>query len=126
MSETGRSRVEERAAAWTAPPGRRRWSQAEGRAMLAALQASGAGVVAFAQRHGLHEERVRRWVRRAGRARPAPVTAPPGFAPVRLVAAPPAAAGLEVTVGGAVVCVRHGFDAALLRQVVAALGGAPC
>ena len=126
MAETERSRVEERAATWTPPPGRRRWSQAEGRAMLAALHASGVGMGAFAQRHGLHEERVRRWVRRADRRRPTPGAAPPGFAPVRLVAPPPVAAGLEVAVGGAVVRVRPGFDAVLLRQVVAALGGAPC
>jgi hypothetical protein len=47
------------------------------------------------------------------------------FAPVRVVMAE-ASAALEVAVGGAVVRVKVGFDAALLREVVGALGGGAC
>jgi hypothetical protein len=75
---------------------------ADGRAMREALRASGDGVIPFAQRHGLHEERVRRWVRRLEGMRPtraAPVP-PPGFAPVRLVEPSAEGPGLEVAVGG--------------------------
>jgi len=96
--------------------------------MLEALRASGDRMGPFAQRHGLREERVRRWVRRLEGPRPAtaPPAPPPGFAPVRLVGPRGEAPGLEVAVGGAVVRVPRGFDAALLREVVAVLGGAPC
>jgi hypothetical protein len=90
--------------------------------MAEALRRSGETPAAFARRHGLQEERVRRWGRwgrtAAGRAGVA-------FAPVRVVTAE-ASAALEVAVGGAVVRVKAGFDAALLRQVVGALGGGAC
>jgi len=46
--------------------------------------------------------------------------------PVRVTSAQPAASGLEVVVGGAVVRVGRGFDDELLRRVVAALGEASC
>ena len=51
---------------------------------------------------------------------------PPGFAPVRLVEPRAEASGLEVAVGGAIVRVQRGFDEALLRHVVAVLGGVAC
>ena len=124
MAETSRQGASE----WAPPRERRRWTAADGRAMREALRASGDGVIPFAQRHGLHEERVRRWVRRLEGMRPtlaAPVP-PPGFVPVRLVEPSAEGPGLEVAVGGAVVRVRRGFDAALLRHVVAALGGDAC
>ena len=61
-----------------------------------------------------------------GRPTMAAPVPPPGFVPVRLVEPPAEVPGLEVAVGGAVVRVRRGFDAALLRHVVAALGGDAC
>jgi transposase-like protein len=109
-------------------PDARRWREADAREMVTALRASGEGVSEFARRHGLHEERVRRWTRRLqGQARRAPPAAAITFAPVRVVAAasvPTAAdAPLDILVGGAVLRVCRGFDEALLRQVVGALGG---
>lgn len=116
------------ASAWAPPRDRQRWGAADGRAMREALRASGESPRAFAQRHGLHEERVRRWVRRLDGMRPvAPTSVPPlAFAPVRLVEPPAEAVALQVAVGGAVVRVRPDFDAGLRRRVVGALGGAAC
>jgi len=112
---------------WTPPRGRPRWTLAEGELMVAALRASGETPAAFARRHGLHEVRVQRWVARVGRkARSAAPVRPVGFAPVRVTSAQPAAGGLEVVVGRAVVRVGRGFDDELLRRVVAALGEASC
>ena len=114
-------------AEWTPPRGRPRWQLADGELMVAALRASGETPAAFARRHGLHEVRVQRWVARVGRkARSAGPGQPVAFAPVRVTSAQPAASGLEVVIGGAVVRVSHGFDDELLRRVVAALGEAPC
>jgi len=112
---------------WTPPRGRPRWTMAEGELMVAALRASGETPAAFARRHDLHEVRVQRWVARVGRkARSAARVRPVGFVPVRVTSAQPAASGLEVVVGGAVVRVGRGFDDELLRRVVAALGEASC
>ena len=112
---------------WAPPRGRPRWTMAEGELMVAALRASGETPAAFARRHGLHEVRVQRWVTRVGRkARTAAPVQPVAFAPVRVTSAQPAASGLEVVVGGAVVRVGRGFDGELLRRVVAALGEASC
>jgi transposase-like protein len=124
---------------WT-PPRRRRWDEAAGRAMVAALRQSGESACAFAKRHGLDENRVHRWVKRLVVAPAAPSapsvaavsTAPPScmaipFAPVRLVAAAEERAGaLDVVVGGAVVRVHRDFDADLFRRVIAALEEAAC
>lgn len=127
MAETNRTGT----SAWVVPEARH-WDEADARGMVAALRASGEGIAEFARRHGLHEERVRRWHRRLeGRRAATPPATAMTFAPVRVLAAPtspaPAAdASLEVTVGGAVVRVRPDFDAALLARLVAALGGARC
>ena len=48
----------------------------------------------------------------------------PSVRMVRVVGQPAASTGVTVQVGAASVVVRTGFDAALLRQVVEALGGA--
>ena len=48
---------------------------------------------------------------------------PAGVRMARVVRRPTADATIEVAVGGARVVVRGGFDGALLRQVVQALGG---
>ena len=45
---------------------RRRWSIAEGRAALAAMEASGLSADAFAAREGLQVQRLRRWRERLG------------------------------------------------------------
>jgi transposase-like protein len=116
---------------WQPPRDRRRWTLGDGRALVAALRTSRQTAGDFAREHGIHEERVRRWVRRVEQLRAAPALAaapaPLAFAPVRLVErAEPECAALEVAVGGAVIRVRHGFDEALFGRVVAALGGGRC
>ena len=95
--------------------------------MTAALRRSGETQAAFARRHGLGEERVRRWlarVEKASRKRGPAIT----FAPVRLTGTArraerpgPAVAprGLELVVRGVVVRIGVDFDAPLLRRVVA-------
>lgn len=114
---------------WAPPRGRARWRLEDGEAMVAALQASGETPAAFAQRHGVQEVRVQRWVARVGNKPQRAVTAGPvAFAPVRVIAeqATTGGPGLEVVVGGAVVRVGRGFDSELLRRVVATLGEASC
>lgn len=122
---------------WSPPRDRRRWGLDVGRAMVGALRRSGETQAAFARRHGLGEERVRRWlarVEKASRKRGPAIT----FAPVRLTATTTAARraerpgpavaarGLELVVRGVVVRIGVDFDAPLLRRVVAALEGEPC
>lgn len=98
--------------------------------MVAAMRKTGGTAGAFARRHGLQEERVRRWVRRVeGRwqAIAAPAAGPTvTFAPVGVIEAARSGSPLEVVVGECVVRVGHGFDAELLRQVVSALRGEGC
>ena len=101
----------------------------DGQGLTEALRASGQTVSAFARRHGVHAERVRRLVRREEqRAAPSGAAVSLGFAPVRVVerAEPAEGAALEVTVGVAVIRVGRDFDEALLGRVVAALGGGRC
>jgi hypothetical protein len=75
----------------------------------------------------LHEARVQRWVARVGRtSRPTTAVPAVAFAPVRVTAERSTAGGLEVVVGDAMVRITPGFDEALLRRVVAALGAARC
>jgi transposase-like protein len=108
---------------WT-PPRDRRWTMVDGVGMAKALAASGGVIGRFARQHGINEQRVRWWRDRIRQAGPAATVR---FAPVRLVetaAARPqvdTAVGLEVSIGDAVVHVRAGFDAGLLRSVVDAL-----
>jgi len=93
--------------------------------MARAFAASGESKMAFAKRHGLGPERVRRWLARlAERER----QRGPTFAPVRLIerAAEPRGGGVEIVVGTRVVRVGAGFCKETLRQVVAALEEAAC
>jgi hypothetical protein len=123
---------------WTPPRGRR-WTMADGRALVAALDARPAGetLAGFARRYGLVAQRVHWWrarVREAEARRPAV-----RFAPVSVVAGPstdraqrPTApssspASVDIVIGRRCVRVRAGFDAELLRRVVSALEeAAPC
>lgn len=107
------------------PPAARRWSEAQARAMARAFVASGETKAAFAERHGLNEERVRRWLRQlAERDR---AGSRPAFAPVRLVErAPERRGGVEIVVGTRVVRVAVGFCPETLRQVLVALETVAC
>ena len=116
---------------WTPPWDRRRWSESDGRAMVEAFRRSGDSIRAFARRHGLDPQRVRRWVARLdGGAGTREAGEPVSFAPVRLIVPEGAeaspAAGLEVAIGGAVIRVGRDFDEELLRRVVHALAGQAC
>ena len=42
-----------------------RWTQADGRRVLSALEASGESVSAFAMRHGVQAQRIHLWIRNA-------------------------------------------------------------
>lgn len=107
------------------PPSARRWSESEGRAMARAFAASGETKTAFAKRHGLGPERVRRWLAQLAerdRRRDAPA-----FMPVRLVERAPERRGaIEIVVGARVVRVGVGFCPETLRKVLAALEDAVC
>ena len=89
------------------------------RAELVAAVKRGESVPAVARRFGIARSTVYTWIRRAGGAEKTPT--PLGF--MELVTGSDPEVGLMVRVGAAEVHVRAGFDAELLRAVVAALGG---
>lgn len=100
---------------------RRRWTRRDGMKVMAAVEASGDSMAAFARSHGLQVERLRRWRRRL--ARPVRNREAVEFAPVVLPSAwqPSSPAALEVAVGLATVRVPADFDAQHLQRLVAAL-----
>jgi len=100
---------------------RRRWSEADARAMVQAWRRSGESQLAFARRHGLDPQRVGHWVRRL-RSEPSGTSAPMSFHPVRLVnrARPGEGTGERppiqiVLADGRVVRVPRGIDAGELH-----------
>jgi transposase-like protein len=108
------------------PPAKRRWSEADGRSMARAFAQSGETEAAFATRHGLDEERVRRWLR-AQEATAAKRDTVPAFVPVRVLEnRVERRGGVEIVVGNCVVRVAAGFCPDLLRQVIAALEANAC
>jgi len=89
------------------------------RALVAAVR-GGERVAAAARRLGIKPSTAYGWLRRA-RGRDAEMgREAPTFLQLR---APPVRSALTVRIGAAVVEVRPGFDAALLREVVEALAG---
>lgn len=95
------------------------------RRRLKAWQRSGLSGRDFCRRYSLSEASFYGWRREIARRdrERAAARQQPAFVPVAVVAAEP----LEVVVrGGRVVRVGHGFDAAHLRAVVAALEALPC
>jgi len=104
---------------------RRRYRDDERAELLTEVSNGRATVAEAADRFGVTRSTAYLWARQArattgtaGRKRGRPTAA---F--VELVARAPAATGLAISVGGATVEVRAGFDAELLRAVVAALRG---
>jgi hypothetical protein len=88
-------------------------------------RASGKTAEEFVEGREFKASTLRVWastLRRKEGARPAASKAGASF--LRVVSRPAAPPSLEVAVGHARVLVRPGFDAALLRQLVEALGGA--
>ncbi len=90
---------------------------------VAQWKASGQTVTEYARGREYKASTLRWWSSRMGRG----VVGRPSVATVRMVrvvaAAKPVESTLSVRVGGALVEVRPGFDVALLREVVHALGG---
>src|SRR3954451_3459580 len=84
--------------------------------LIDAVRASGEPVKVVAKRLGVKESTAYYWMKRAGKA------APPEFArviPTALTSTP----SMSIDVGGVVIRLDAGFDATLLREVVAALKG---
>jgi len=100
----------------------RRWTENDGRTVLAAQDASGLSVPAFAAREGLDPQRLYFWRRRLGNS------AEPSEAPTFIEVRPAAARELvEIALrSGHVIRVAESIDAGVLRRLVDALedGGA--
>lgn len=90
--------------------------------MLAALEASGLGVVDFCRRHGIDHQRIGYWQRRLGGGGGARTSGL--LVPVRVVGSSPAIDDepIEIAVRGErTIRVRSGFDEATLRRVLEVL-----
>lgn len=104
--------------AWT------RWTEAEARAALASLAASGESELAFARRNGISRQRLRYWRERLGRA-----IASPAFVAVEI----PRSGGqvptiesqtIEIQVGKVRLRVRENLDVEHVARLVRALARA--
>jgi hypothetical protein len=98
---------------------RRRWKEAEARAVLDALARSGLSARAFARREGLKEERLLRWRRRlSGALRPLAAASLPPFVEIR----PRETARVEVVLrSGRVLRCAEDIEAKKLRDLIAIL-----
>lgn len=110
--------------------------EAGGRALVEAWRVSGLSGAAFCRQHNLRAQRLHYWRERLGY--PIKVVSEPSCAPLArppttdgfvqmVVSAPtgPPSTHVDIVVGRAVIRVGPGFDADLLRGVVAALGVEP-
>ena len=104
----------------------RYWSEADGRAALAAFEASGLTQVAFRRETGISTQRLKWWRRRLGAA--AELAGKIEFVPVevapRTVATDDAA--MEIVLGEVRVRVGPGFDPGALRRLLAVLAERAC
>jgi hypothetical protein len=102
----------------------RYWGEAEGRAALAGLEASGLSMTAFSRATGITARRLA-WWRRRGAAEPASKIE---FVPVE-VARPARSASdgvMEVAIGDVRIRVGPGFDADALRRLLAVVAEPAC
>lgn len=106
----------------------RYWGEAEGRAAVAAFEASGLSMEAFARATGIKAKRLAWWRRRAAVPEPAgriefvPVdVARPAPSP-----APVLDAAMEVAIGDVRIRVWPGFDAEALRRLLAVVAEPAC
>jgi hypothetical protein len=120
------------------PPTTKALDEAGGRALVEAWQASGLSGAQFCRQHTIRPQRLHYWRERLGYpmrvvgsasgrsvdVRPASQpSAPEGFVQVVVGAPVPSpSTHVDIVMGGAVVRVRPGFDAGLLRDVVQAIG----
>jgi len=106
----------------------RYWGEAEGRAAVAAFEASGLSKEAFARATGIKAQRLAWWRRRA------PAPEPAGkieFVPVDVARpapspAPGRDAAMEVAIGDVRIRVWPGFDADALRRLLAVVAEPAC
>ena len=85
--------------------------------LVETVRASGESVKVVARRMGVKESTAYYWMKRAGKAET------PKFARV-IQTVLPSRASVTIDIGGVSIHLEAGFDAALLREVVAALQGA--
>jgi hypothetical protein len=104
----------------------RYWSEADGRAALAAFEASGLTRAAFRRETGISTQRLKWWRRRlvatvepAGKIEFVPVAVAPRAAAV-------ADATMEIVLGETCVRVDPGFDAGALRRLLEVLAERAC
>ena len=98
-------------------PKSKRWTEAEARKVLGALERSGLAVTRFAAQHGVSAERLYQWRRRLERER-ASASGSPRFTEVRV--ALPSSAAIELVLRDGVLLRFSG--ASRLDDAVAALG----
>ena len=95
------------------------WRERDARLVLGELRASGKPVSTFAREHGISVARLYRW---RTRLESTPTLAE--FLPMRLTAAPPEVADLELLIGDGIrVRVPRGFCTDTLGRLLAVLGG---
>ena len=104
----------------------RYWSEADGRAALAAFEASGLTRAAFRRETGISTQRLKWWRHRLGAA-----AEPAGkieFVPVEVTprATVAAEAAMEIALGEIRVRVGPGFDPGALRRLLEVLSGPAC
>jgi len=98
--------------------GRRRWTTAEARAALSALEGSGLSVAAFAVRQGVRPERLYRWRRQLATGRFTAERASPAFVELR----PGAGEHIEVVLrSGRVLRAREAIEPLVLQRLVLVL-----
>ncbi len=100
----------------------RSWREAEARAVLAELEASGLSVLAFCRRYGVGRQRIGYWRGRLATGEQAGTK--PLLVPVRVVGTSAVAEceAIEIVVRGErTVRVRGGFDREVLRRVLEVL-----
>jgi len=117
------------------------WHEREARVVVAAWEASGESLGAFARRHGLGESRLDHWRRRLRVQAANEVEGARGteaFLPVKIVehvgeglrelrGGPGGAGAIEVVVrGGRVIRVPDGFEPSTLARLVQTLEALPC
>lgn len=106
---------------------RRQYPAEKRKRLLALVTSGGVSIGDAAHRLGVRPATAYSWVREA-KAAPASLaaqTVEPAAAFVQLIRAPAPTSAVEVRIGAATISVKPGFDAELLRAVVAALSGGP-
>lgn len=101
---------------------RRRWSETEARAALAALEASGLSTAEFARRQGLEPHRLYRWQGELQKAKAASRAAGSPSPPALVEIHPRRAEPVEIILGsGRVMRVSETIDVAALARLIGVL-----